>query len=442
MMKKFKNLYTLAALLITGAAITACTSNDDLIQSQPEVQKTYKMTVTVTKDADTRTLTEEDGALSAAWNADDEVKVFKGEDEVGTLKPTKAGSSKLTGEVTDVEVNDELTLTFGSPDYAEQDGTLAGIDATCNYAIATVKVTEIVGDAVNTEAATFENQQAITKFTFNKEVKSVVITGGAEEISVTPASATKTLYVAMPGAAKRTYAFTAVTSEGNIFMDMKSVALNNGFFYTATITLSGNQLIQHWPFDGNANNAVTTDNATVSGATLTTDRFGNEEGAYNFDGNDVISISKGAVSFGVTSFTANVWFCSSQTSGYGNILRADNGWNGQGWLLRLNSGRLEIWEGRAYSYVFVSESKYADGNWHMLTFVRDVENLKGVLYFDGEKVGQYTMTEGRINDVSRELYLGAAKDIEYYTGKIDDLRIYNSALSAETVKSLYDALNE
>ena len=441
-MKKFKNYYTLAVLLMAGAAITACTSDDDIVSTQTEVQKTYKMSVTATKGADTRTLTEEDGALSAAWNADDEVVVYNADgDSIGALKPVKAGATKLKGEVSDVEVGDELTLKF-LPDasYAKQDGTLEYIDIHCNAAVATVKVTKIDGTDVYTDDATFENQQAITKFTFDKSVSKVVIEGGTTSITVTPNSATKNLYVAMPSAAKRPYAITATTEDG-VFMEMRSVALNKGYFYTATITLS-NSLIQHWPFDGNANNAISSYNGSVTGATLTADRFGNEDSAYNFDGNDVISISKDAVSFGKTSFSANVWVCSTQTLGYGNILRADDGYSGQGWMLRFNSGRLEIWEGRAYSYSIISEAKYADGNWHMLTYVRDVENLKGIVYCDGEKVGQYTMTDGRINDVTRELYLGAAKNIEYYTGKMDDLRLYGIALSEEAVKSIFDALKE
>jgi hypothetical protein len=44
-------------------------------------------------------------------------------------------------------------------------------------------------------------------------------------------------------------------------------------------------LVGYWPFCGNANDeSGNANNGTVNGATLTTDRFGNSNSAYNFDG--------------------------------------------------------------------------------------------------------------------------------------------------------------
>ena len=194
-------------------------------------------------------------------------------------------------------------------------------------------------------------------------------------------------------------------------------------------------LVQHWPFDGNANNSISGGvDATVYGATLTTDRFGNENCAYYFDGNDKM-IAAGAANFGTTSFTANIWVCSTKTSGLGNLMRTDGGYY-KGWLLRFNSGRIEIWEGRSFYTGYVSTTSYADGNWHMLTFVRDVENMVGQLYVDGCYVGGYSMGSP-INDVTNELRFGTYGEGEYYTGKMDDARLYDRALSAEEIAALY-----
>ena len=44
-------------------------------------------------------------------------------------------------------------------------------------------------------------------------------------------------------------------------------------------------LVAHYPFNGNANDESGNGNdGTVNGATLTTDRFGNANKAYSFDG--------------------------------------------------------------------------------------------------------------------------------------------------------------
>ena len=167
-MRRF-SFYTLATLLVAGVAITACT-NDDFAEATPQQGKTYTLSVNATKGADTRTLTEEtDGSLTATWNLDDEVEVNLNGDKVGTLKPDKAeANALLTGDVTGVNIGDELDLVFSSDNYNSQEGTLEYIDTNCNYAKATVTVEAIVDDAVKTSDAVFENQQCITKFTFNE----------------------------------------------------------------------------------------------------------------------------------------------------------------------------------------------------------------------------------------------------------------------------------
>ena len=61
------SFYTLAALLVAGAAITACTSDDFADEAlAPQQGKTYTLSVNATKGADTRTLVEEEGALTAS----------------------------------------------------------------------------------------------------------------------------------------------------------------------------------------------------------------------------------------------------------------------------------------------------------------------------------------------------------------------------------------
>ena len=233
------SFYTLATLLVAGVAITSCTSDDFADEAlTPQQGKTYTLTVNATKGADTRTLTESEGALTAAWNAEDEVDVYKGTDKVGTLKPTAAGATKLKGEVTDVAVDDVLTLKFQSDaDYTSQEGTLDYIDTHCSAGVATVTIEKIEGSEIYTSDATFENQQSITKFTFSETVSRVVINGGSSPITVTPASDTKTLYVAMPATGSSTeYIFFATVSTGT-YKAKKSTTLANGNFYTAEVTL-------------------------------------------------------------------------------------------------------------------------------------------------------------------------------------------------------------
>ena len=68
-------------------------------------------------------------------------------------------------------------------------------------------------------------------------------------------------------------------------------------------------LVGWWPFSGNANDlSGNGNNGIVNGASLTTDRFGNSNSAYNFDGvNDFIDVSYSS-SLGIQQFfTSSMW---------------------------------------------------------------------------------------------------------------------------------------
>ncbi len=70
-------------------------------------------------------------------------------------------------------------------------------------------------------------------------------------------------------------------------------------------------LVGYWPFCGNANDeSGNGNNGTVNGATLSTDRFGNINSAYSFDGIDdkIEIINSSILNFGVNpSFTISFW---------------------------------------------------------------------------------------------------------------------------------------
>ena len=70
------------------------------------------------------------------------------------------------------------------------------------------------------------------------------------------------------------------------------ICLSSNAFSQIPNYVPSNGLIGYWPFNGNANDESGTGNdGTVNGATLTADRFGNANAAYDFDGvNDNITL--------------------------------------------------------------------------------------------------------------------------------------------------------
>ena len=76
----------------------------------------------------------------------------------------------------------------------------------------------------------------------------------------------------------------------------------------------------------------------------------------------------------------------------------------------------------------MSHTIIADGNWHRIGFVWD--GLNRTLYVDGIKVAQDTQNE--LLSSNNGLYIGCSKGMEsetYWSGLIDDVRIYNRAVA-------------
>ena len=184
-MKKFRSsILMLAALLMAGAAITSCTSDDLVPDPQPNDEQTYLLTIVAEKGSDvlTRALGYSGTSLVSTWETTDEVSVYnetKGAWLTGTLKPESAGASAtLSGTLTGtVDVDDILRLQYPAQtrDYVGQDGTLANLASNYDYILGRAQVATISGDkiTVNQVGGTpgnivFQNQQAIVKFILYK----------------------------------------------------------------------------------------------------------------------------------------------------------------------------------------------------------------------------------------------------------------------------------
>ena len=190
----------LAALLMAGAAFTACSEKDEIVAEQPDVVKTYKMVVdaSIGDDTKTRALYFDNTSLEAKWASTDKVSVFPASSTstlLGTLTAAESNDAHttLSGDLTTPPaVDDNLNLLFprATWDYTGQKGILSGnensIEKKYDYALASVKVTAVSGNAITTNAANFENQQAIVKFTLKDKATDAAI--NADKLTISAAS--------------------------------------------------------------------------------------------------------------------------------------------------------------------------------------------------------------------------------------------------------------
>lgn len=276
-----KTIKTLCVLLLTGAFITGC-SNDDNTENTPKAIRTYTLSVNATKGddvANTRALTLEGNTLNATWAIGEHVYVrgTLGSSEKfwfkGSIQPESAGkSTRLNGEITVPDgwtyttiqeamekgvIGNPLTLDLRFPrqelDYSGQIGTLADIAAKYDYAMATDVQFSVNGNHIKgVTDVTFENQQAIVKFTLLDNADgttllsptALTIQYGRERVSLTSipddtytTNGAGVLFVAIPGFESEDITLTASVG-GNTYTYSKSgVTFVNGKYYDITVKM-------------------------------------------------------------------------------------------------------------------------------------------------------------------------------------------------------------
>ncbi|MDV7185701.1 LamG-like jellyroll fold domain-containing protein [Lutibacter sp. TH_r2] len=213
-------------------------------------------------------------------------------------------------------------------------------------------------------------------------------------------------------------------------------------------------LIAYYPFNGNANDESGNEHhGTVYGPTLTTDRFGNANSAYHYHGNsnnDYIDIGDwengGAMSF-------NLWVKWETFNNWGLIMDLSSGWNNNNIYIgnqsTTNTLMFHTLDGST-KYLFYCDdtatypnSPLTTDTWTMITCTVDETGLMKA-YKNAELIGTFNgFTPTKM--VRTAQYFGSYTYPEngYFQGDLDDIRIYQSALSESDILNLYtnNALN-
>ncbi|KJU84017.1 FG-GAP repeat-containing protein [Candidatus Magnetobacterium bavaricum] len=206
--------------------------------------------------------------------------------------------------------------------------------------------------------------------------------------------------------------------------------------------------IAYYPFNGNANDASGRgNNGVVHGATLTTDRAGNANSAYSFNGADsYIGVpDNDALTLGASPFTIATWVYFNQVDVRTPIMAHDEGYgNANKWILwydeqgsgNVASGpalRLHV-NGTGLTPTDVGYATWTPNKnrWYHVAVTRSGNTYS--FYVDGTMIGT-SQNSTVIPNPAAELTLGRAEAF-YLNGCLDDVRLYNRALSAAEIKAL------
>ncbi len=236
---------------------------------------------------------------------------------------------------------------------------------------------------------------------------------------------------------------------------MKKLVFSLVFILFGSLLYSQSSLVAYYPFNGNANDkSGNANNGTVNGATLTADRFGNADNAYYFDGvDDYILCNTEVGPFGTSSRTISFW---AKTDVLPVINSQQNAVLSYGGNINTGGSRFEILlnpkcRGLAVdvsSKYIAKEFDNSDNNWHYYTIVMDntvSTLLSGIkFYADGNQISNTCNTNGDISintldeqklNIGRLFYTGQPR---YFKGSIDEIRIYNKALTETEILNLFN----
>ncbi len=239
---------------------------------------------------------------------------------------------------------------------------------------------------------------------------------------------------------------------------MKNLITAILFFMIASFAIAqgslDSALVAYYPFNGNASDeSGNANNPTFigSGVTLTTDRFGNPNKAFYFDGNTDSYIRIPADNFPTTDRTISFWFNADQMENHPTPLSYGGDVCNNSVLMTFNKGGYP----NAYTVLSHCGSNFISApysispinNWYHFTMT--IVGATQKIYINGE-LQETANTFNTPTFVSgKSVILGALLFTDgntvyvdptagYFQGKLDDFRFYNIAMTDLEVQNLYN----
>jgi hypothetical protein len=213
-------------------------------------------------------------------------------------------------------------------------------------------------------------------------------------------------------------------------------------------TLTSEGLVGYWNFEEGSGDTVhdATGNGhdgRIYGATWTNTPFGKGLSFNGFsDYVEVSNVSDGIFDFGTGDFTIAAWIRTTGGSGYSRddvIIKGDPFNSGFGMSVR--NSRISSYIGNTGSGAGYNDNSMIvnDDVWHHVISLRRSGMV--MIYADG--MFQFSYLYSGTVTVNTNLIFGkhGTKNESYYEGMLDEVRIYNRALSTDEISGLYAGLS-
>ena len=207
-------------------------------------------------------------------------------------------------------------------------------------------------------------------------------------------------------------------------------------------------LAAFYPFNGNADDiSGNNNNGTVYGATLTTDRFGNPNSAYRFNGISDYIIVDNSVTFPQDAITICFWLNRESIIPVGleNYISKEHAFQSYEYPnSKLASGLFTGTPGFWSSYESTSTLQN-NSDWVFYSFTFDNQTHAGNIYINGLLDSTFIeqSPDAIVRTSSSPLYIGrnGSSEVYFINGKLDDIRIYSCALNADEILAVYENLS-
>lgn len=219
--------------------------------------------------------------------------------------------------------------------------------------------------------------------------------------------------------------------------------------------IPSSNLVGWWPFNNNANDESGNGNngTLLNGVVSTTDRFGNANSAYSFDGvNDRIFINSAFFDNGWNGYTISAWYFLNTTNNPNNpnsahIFFNTNPHQGLGYGMNWGgSGKYYFFAGSgtpstSWNAIFNAQSNQntVTGVWKNVILTKNGLTFK--LYVDGVFDKTWTSSVS-IQSYFYKMYFGSTDPLsasEVINGKLDDIGIWSRELTPSEITTVFQS---